>query len=250
MLADKLYGIPTFGTMAHSFIEVHDDESVAFENFARSRPENLTFLLDTYDSEAAAHKVVALAPKLKAAGITVRAVRLDSGDLVTLSKKVRRILDQGGLADVAIFASGGLDEDELAALARSGAPITGFGIGTSLVTSYDAPALDCAYKLQEYAGIPRRKRSAGKATWPGRKQVWRRFGPDGRMIGDVLSLEGDHQPGEPLIRQVMQAGRRLAPSPTLAEIRACAARSRWRSPSSALRPRSTTASGPRRSALP
>ncbi len=223
VLADKLYGIPTFGTMAHSFIEVHDDESVAFENFARSRPENLTFLLDTYDSEAAAHKVVALAPKLKAAGITVRAVRLDSGDLVTLSKKVRRILDQGGLADVAIFASGGLDEDELAALARSGAPITGFGIGTSLVTSYDAPALDCAYKLQEYAGIPRRKRSAGKATWPGRKQVWRRFGPDGRMIGDVLSLEGDHQPGEPLIRQVMQAGRRLAPSPTLAEIRARAA---------------------------
>ncbi len=218
--AEKLYGIPIFGTMAHSFIEVHDDESVAFENFARARRENLTLLIDTYDTEAAARKVVALAPKLEAAGITVRAVRIDSGDLAALSKKVRRILDDGRLADVNIFVSGGLDEDKLVALVRSGAPISGYGIGTSLVTSEDAPTLDCAYKLQEYAGLPRRKRSTGKATWPGRKQVWRRYGPDGRMIGDVLSLEDDHQPGEPLIRPVMQAGRRLAPLPTLADMRA------------------------------
>src|SRR6266851_3816167 len=223
VLADKQFGIPIFGTMAHSFIEVHDDESVAFENFARARRENLTLLIDTYDTEAAARKVVALAPKLEAAGITVRAVRIDSGDLAALSKKVRRILDDGGLADVNIFVSGGLDEDKLAELVRSGAPISGYGIGTSLVTSEDAPTLDCAYKLQEYAGLPRRKRSTGKATWPGRKQVWRRFGPDGRMTGDVLSVEDDRQPGEPLIRPVMQAGRRLAASPTLAEIRARAA---------------------------
>jgi len=217
--AEKLYGIPIFGTMAHSFIEVHDDESVAFENFARARRENLTLLIDTYDTEAAARKVVALAPKLEAAGITVRAVRIDSGDLAALSKKVRRILDDGRLADVNIFVSGGLDEDKLVALVRSGAPISGYGIGTSLVTSEDAPTLDCAYKLQEYAGLPRRKRSTGKATWPGRKQVWRRYGPDGRMIGDVLSLEDDHQPGEPLIRPVMQAGRRHTPLPTLADMR-------------------------------
>jgi nicotinate phosphoribosyltransferase len=223
VLADKQFGIPIFGTMAHSFIEVHDDETVAFENFARARRENLTLLIDTYDTEAAARTVVALAPKLKAAGITVRAVRIDSGDLAALSKKVRRILDDGGLADVNIFVSGGLDEDKLAALVGSGAPISGYGIGTSLVTSEDAPTLDCAYKLQEYAGLPRRKRSTGKATWPGRKQVWRRYGADGRMIGDVLSLEDDRQPGEPLIRPVMQAGRRLAASPTLAEIRARAA---------------------------
>jgi nicotinate phosphoribosyltransferase len=220
VLADKQFGIPIFGTMAHSFIEVHDDERVAFENFARARRENLTLLIDTYDTEAAARKVVALAPKLEAAGITVRAVRIDSGDLAELSRKVRRILDDGGLADVNIFVSGGLDEDKLAALLRSGAPISGYGIGTSLVTSEDAPTLDCAYKLQEYAGLPRRKRSTGKATWPGRKQVWRRYGADGRMSGDVLSLEDDRQQGEPLIRLVMQAGRRLAPVPTLADMRA------------------------------
>ena len=113
VLADKQFGIPIFGTMAHSFIQAHDDESAAFENFARARRENLTLLIDTYDTEAAARKVVALAPKLKAAGITVRAVRIDSGDLAALSRKVRRILDEGGLADVNIFASGGLDEDKL-----------------------------------------------------------------------------------------------------------------------------------------
>jgi nicotinate phosphoribosyltransferase len=224
VLAGALYQIPLFGTMAHSFIQVHDDESAAFENFARSRPENLTLLIDTYDTEAAARKCVALAPRLKAAGITIRAVRLDSGDLVALSKSVRRILDAGGLSDVSIFASGGLDEHELLAMARAGAPIDGFGVGTSLTTSSDVPALDCAYKLQEYAGLPRRKRSAGKATWPGRKQVWRDFGSDGRMRGDVLSLETDSQNGEALIRPVMQAGRRLGAAPALGEIRARAAR--------------------------
>ena len=167
VLAGQRFGIPIFGTMAHSFIEVHDDESAAFENFARARRENLTLLIDTYDTEAAARKVVALAPKLKADGITVRAVRIDSGDLAALAKSVRRILDDGGLADVSIFVSGGLDEGQLAALERSGAPIGGYGIGTSLVTSQDAPTLDCAYKLQEYAGLPRRKRSVGKATLAG-----------------------------------------------------------------------------------
>jgi nicotinate phosphoribosyltransferase len=230
MLAEKWFGIPTFGTMAHSFIQAHDDETVAFENFAQSRPENLTFLIDTYDTEAAARKVVALAPRLKARGITIRSVRLDSGDLITLSKSVRRILDDGGLDEVGIFASGGLDEDSVADMVRAGAPIDGFGIGTSLTTSSDVPALDCAYKLQEYAGLPRRKRSAGKATWPGRKQVWRRYGPDGRMAGDVLSIESDTQAGEPLIQLVMRDGRRVAPSPTLAESRARAARDLERLP--------------------
>src|SRR5262245_44706782 len=228
--ADMLFGIPIFGTMAHSFIEVHDDESAAFENFARARRENLTLLLDTYDTEAAARKVVALAPKLHAAGITVRAVRIDSGDLVELARKVRLILDAGGLTGVTIFVSGGLDEDELASLVQSGAPIVGYGIGTSLAVSQDAPSLDCAYKLQDYAGLPRRKRSAGKATWPGRKQVWRRFDSDGRMAADVLSVEDDPQPGEPLIRQVMKAGRRIGASPALAEARGRAAQELERLP--------------------
>ena len=230
VLADMRFGIPIFGTMAHSYVQIHDDEAQAFENFARARPKNLILLIDTYDTEAAARKVVALAPRLKAAGIAIAGVRLDSGDLIALSRSVRRILDDGGLADVTIFASGGIDETTIANIIRSGAPIDGFGIGSSLTTSADAPGLDCVYKLEEYAGLPRRKRSAGKATWPGRKQVWRRFGADGRMAGDILSLENDDQAGEPLIELVMQGGKRLKPAPTLAEIRARAARDLERLP--------------------
>lgn len=227
MAAEKQFGIPIFGTMAHSFIQVHDDESTAFANFAESRPDNLTLLIDTYDTEAAAHKVVALA---RARGIAVRAVRLDSGDMIALSKRVRRILDDGGLHDTAVFASGGLDEDAIAAMIAAGAPIQGFGVGTSLTTSSDLPALDCAYKLQEYAGEPRRKRSAGKATWPGRKQVWRRYRADGRIAGDVLSVESDVHDGEPLIHPVMKDGRRLAPAPSLMESRERAMRDLARLP--------------------
>jgi nicotinate phosphoribosyltransferase len=230
VLADKRFGIPIFGTMAHSYVQIHDDEAQAFENFARARPKNLILLIDTYDTEAAARKVVALAPRLKAAGIAVAGVRLDSGDLIALSRSVRRILDDGGLTDVTIFASGGIDETTVANIIRSGAPIDGFGIGSSLTTSSDAPGLDCVYKLEEYAGLPRRKRSAGKATWPGRKQVWRRFKPDGRMVADVLSVEDDAQEGEPLIKLVMQGGKRLKPAPALAEVRARAARNLERLP--------------------
>lgn len=220
VMAAKLFGIPIYGTMAHSFIESFDDEGAAFEAFSRSCPGNLVLLIDTYDTEAAARKVVSLAARLKGEGIAIRGVRLDSGDIIELSRSVRRILDEGGLSDIAIFASGGIDEGELVAIQQSAAPIGGLGIGTSLTTSFDVPALDCAYKLQEYAGIPRRKYSPGKATWPGRKQVWRQYGQDGRMIGDVLSLEDDVQPGEPLMQPVMVAGRRIGPNPTLAEIRA------------------------------
>ena len=113
VLAGEKFGIPLYGTMAHSFIEAFDDEAAAFETFARARPDNVVLLLDTYDTEAAARKVVALAPRLKAAGIAIRGVRLDSGDLIALAKSVRDILDRGGLREVTIFASGGLDEDRL-----------------------------------------------------------------------------------------------------------------------------------------
>src|SRR5271170_6665598 len=214
VLAGEEFGIPIYGTMAHSFIEAFDDEMAAFAAFAQSRPDNLVFLLDTYDTEAAAHKVVALAPRLRAKGIAIRGVRLDSGDLVALSRSVRAILDAGGLRDVTIFASGGLDEDALAAFTKVNAPIDGLGVGTSLTTSADAPTLDCVYKLQEYAGLPRRKQSAKKATWPGRKQVWRRYGTDGRMIGDVVGLESVVKEGEVLIQPVMQNGKRLRPAPS------------------------------------
>lgn len=230
LLANRLFGIPSFGTMAHSFVQAHEDEVAAFEAFARSRPEGLVLLIDTYDTEAAARKVVALAPRLRAKGIAVRGVRLDSGDLVALSRSVRQILDDGGLQDVTIFASGGLDEEEIAAMLAAGAPIDGFGIGTSLTTSADAPALDCAYKLQEYAGVARRKLSAGKATWPGRKQVWRSHGADGRLAGDILSVVDDEQPGTSLLVPVMRGGRRIAPQPSPAAIRNSAAEALSRLP--------------------
>ena len=220
VLAGEMFGMPLYGTMAHSFIEAFDDEAEAFEAFARSRPEGLVLLLDTYDTEAAARKVVALAPRLKASGITIRSVRLDSGDLIALSKSVRAILDAGGLHEVTIFVSGGLDEDSLSAFVRTDAPIDGIGVGTAMTTSSDVPAIDCVYKLQEYAGIARRKRSEKKATWPGRKQVWRRFGADGRMAGDILGLAGSTHSGEPLLQPVMQNGRRLQPAEPLEAIRA------------------------------
>jgi nicotinate phosphoribosyltransferase len=224
LLAEKSFGIPTYGTMAHSFVQAFDSESAAFEAFARARPANLTLLIDTYDTEAAARKVVALAPRLMEHGIAVRAVRIDSGDLAALAKSVRGILDAGGLEATGIFVSGGIDEDSLVAFAREDAPVDGIGIGTSLTTSFDAPALDCAYKLQEYAGLPRRKRSTGKATWPGRKQVWRRYDRNGRMMTDFLSTEDDVHEGEPLIHLVMAGGRRISSRPSLYDIRAHARR--------------------------
>ena len=219
VLAGQLYGIPIFGTMAHSFIQAHEDESVAFEQFAEAHPGHVTFLIDTYDTEAAARKVVALAPHLRARGITVRGVRLDSGDLAAHARAVRRILDEGGLPDARILASGNLDEYRLQALVASGAPIDLFAVGTAMTTSSDAPALDCAYKLQEYAGRPCRKRSEGKATWPGRKQVFRNFRTDDRWDHDIITTVTDEQPGEPLLQPVMEKGRRLAPAPTLETIR-------------------------------
>ena len=212
------YGIPVRGTMAHSFIQAHDDEELAFEHFARSRPSNLVLLIDTYDTERAAERVVALAQRLAAEGIAVSGVRIDSGDLGEHARRVRRILDDGGLRSVAIVASGGLDEDEL--LSLRDAPIDSFGVGTSVTTSSDAPALDCAYKLQEYAGKPRRKRSAGKATWPGRKQVWRSQDAAGVFSGDLVSLADERHGGKMLLKRVMSGGRRTTPATSLDEIRA------------------------------
>jgi nicotinate phosphoribosyltransferase len=157
-------------------------------------------------------------------------VRLDSGDLAALAESVRAILDQGGLGRVKIFASGNLDEYQLHDLLRSGAPIDGFGVGTSLDTSSDAPSLDTVYKLQEYAGKPRRKRSLHKATWPGRKQAFRHYDHGGRMASDVVSVEGDAQTGEPLLVRVMTHGRRIGAPETLDAIRVRAARELERLP--------------------
>jgi len=231
-LAAPLFGIPIFGTMAHSFVQAHDDEAAAFERFASACSSSTVFLIDTYDTEAAARKVVALAPRLRGAGIATRGVRLDSGDLAALSRSVRRILDDAGLTQTTIFASGNLDEYRLRDLLASGSPIDGFGVGSSLVTSADAPFLDAVYKLQEYAGAPRRKRSAGKATWPGRKQVHRHFRDDGTLDHDVVTLESEERSGSRLLAPVMLRGRRVAPAPGVHSLRADATRNLAALPSS------------------
>ena len=221
--AGERMGIPVFGTMAHSFIEAHDDETAAFQRFAEACPQNVVLLIDTYDTELAARKVVELAPRLARRGIRVKGVRLDSGDLAALSRSVRRILDEGGLSEATIFASGNLDEYRMRDLVTARAPIDGFGVGTSLVTSSDAPFLDAVYKLQEYAGKARRKRSTGKATWPGRKQVYRHYDRAGRFEHDAVTVEGDERQGEPLLVPVMRKGRRLNAPESLPAIRERAA---------------------------
>lgn len=220
--AGQAHGVPVMGTMAHSFVQANENEDEAFMRFCRSRPKHTVLLIDTYDTESGAAVAVRVAHRLRAEGIAVTGVRLDSGDLGAHARSVRRIMDQGGCPDIRIMASGGLDEEQLERL--DDAPIDGYGIGSSLTTSSDIPALDCAYKLQEYAGVARRKRSEGKATWPGRKQVRRLRNPDdGRLGHDILTTEDDGGPGERLLTRHMENGRRCNPSPSLADSRAHAA---------------------------
>jgi nicotinate phosphoribosyltransferase len=223
VLAGMQYGIPIYGTMAHSFVQAHKDEAAAFEHFAQAQPDNVVLLIDTYDTEAGAQHVVALAPLLKAKGIPVKGVRLDSGDLAEHARNVRHILDEGNLRHAQILASGNLDEYRLQSLVTSGAPIDGFAVGTAMTTSADAPSLDCAYKLQEYAKRPRRKRSEGKATWPGRKQVYRQYASDGKLAHDIVTTLDNQQTGEALLQPVMKEGRNIAHQPKLTELRQRAA---------------------------
>jgi nicotinate phosphoribosyltransferase len=222
--AGRVFGMPVHGTMAHSYVQAHGDETAAFEHFARSQPSNAVLLIDTYDTERGAHRVVELARRLAPDGIRVKGVRIDSGDLGELARRVRAILDAGGFPDITIFASGNLDEFAVRDLLAAGAPIDGFGIGTRMNTSSDRPYLDCAYKLQEYDGQPSRKRSTGKATWPGRKQVWRRLDPHGHIAGDTLGLLTDRVEGQRLLVPVMRGGRPVTPVDTLEAARERAAR--------------------------
>jgi nicotinate phosphoribosyltransferase len=218
--AGQDFGIPIFGTMAHAYIQAHQSESLAFENYANSHPDNVVLLIDTYDTRRGAEKAVSLAKSLRKQGVAIKAVRLDSGDLSEMSASVRHILDDGDCPDISIFVSGDLDEYELARLIDSGCPIDAFGIGTRLNISRDAPSLDCVYKLQEYAGQARRKKSQGKTTWPGCKQVYRRRASDGSFSGDLVTLADDVRgDGEALITPVMRKGQRIEPAEPLERIR-------------------------------
>lgn len=223
VLAGQKFGIPLYGTMAHSYVQAHDDESRAFLEFARAFPAGTVLLVDTYDTLTAVRKVAALAPQLKREGIPIRSVRLDSGDIATLAQRSRAILDAAGCKEISIFASGNMDEYQVQSLIDAGAPIDGFGIGTSLVTSSDAPSLDAVYKLQEYAGRPRRKRSTAKATWPGRKQVFRTLNAGGQFDHDTVTLESDTPGGTALLIPVMKGGKRVVSPESIDTLRERAA---------------------------
>jgi nicotinate phosphoribosyltransferase len=227
VLAGFYDGIPPAGTMAHSYVTAFPSELEAFRAFARAFPRSTTLLIDTYDTVTGAHKAVVVAREMERDGHRLAGVRLDSGDLAELSREVRRVLDDAGLSYVRIFASGGLDEEEIARCLDAGAPIDAFGVGTRMNVSADAPYLDMAYKLVKYGDRDVLKLSPGKATWPGAKQVYRLRASDGSVERDVLALRDEAAPGaeaEPLLRTVMTGGRRVEPAPALATIRERCAR--------------------------
>ncbi|MDX2820321.1 nicotinate phosphoribosyltransferase [Streptomyces ipomoeae] len=209
--------LPAVGTMAHSYIEAFATEEDAFRAFARSHPGPVTLLVDTYDTEEGVRVAVRVLRDLDhAARGPGSAVRLDSGDLGALAVRARALLDAGGLPDVRIIASGGLDEYSVDELVRSGAPIDIYAVGTRVGVSADAPFLDSAYKLVEYDGRPVMKLSSAKVTAPGQKQVFRRPG-----YGDVIGVRDEQPPrqGVPLLVTVMERGRRTVERPTLEESR-------------------------------
>jgi len=216
--AGRRYGIPTSGTMAHSWVQTFPSETDAFRDFSRLFADSAVYLLDTYDTLRATQRLID-------SGLKPSMVRLDSGDLDALSRQVRALLDAAGLRETKIFATGDLDEDRIAELVTAGAPIDGFGVGTMLSTVADAPALSAVYKLVaierggEQLGVI--KLSPGKSTWPGPKQVWRVM-ENGYAIRDVIAAAAEPPIANalPLLERVMTNGRRLAPSPSLVDVRA------------------------------
>ena len=228
VLAGFHYGIPVFGTMAHSFIMSYPKEIDAFRGFARTFPNKSTFLIDTYDDLAGAEKAVIVAKELEKKGYRLAGVRLDSGDLAAISKKVRKLLDNKGLEYVKIFASGDLDEFKIAALLKNAAEIDAFGVGTKMGTSVDKPYVDVIYKLCETMDergkfSPVMKLSEGKVTLPGRKQIYRFNDEKGNYTKDVIALVDEKVKGEKLLIKVMEKGKITYDLPSLDEIRAAAA---------------------------
>jgi nicotinate phosphoribosyltransferase len=231
VLAGKRYGIPIYGTMAHSYVMAHEHERDAFADFVASFPKLSTLLVDTYDTVKGTENAARVALEMKEKGVELLGVRLDSGDLGDLSKRARKILDGHGLTHTSIFASSNLDEYAIAELVRAKAPIDAFGVGTAMVVSSDAPSLDMTYKLVEYAGKPRVKTSRNKLTLPGRKQVFRAWSRAGAPYMDLIGLieestatvarEFKPTPNQmvELLKLQCQDGRRLEPAQTLAQAR-------------------------------
>lgn len=217
VLAEKIYDIPASGTMAHSFITSFEEEIDAFRAFAQTFPKNTVLLIDTYDTLEGARKAATVGKEMRARGEMLQGVRLDSGDMVQLSKEVRKILREASLDDVTIFASGGFDEFKIAEYVEQGCEIDAFGVGTKMGVSADAPYNDMAYKLVEYDGRPVLKLSTDKKTLVGRKQVFR-FKDDNKLMKDLIALRDEDLQGEPLLKMVMKDGRRQHPPEPLSEI--------------------------------
>ena len=230
VLAGLSYGIPVFGTMAHSFVMSYEKEIDAFRAFAKTFPNNSTLLIDTYDDIAGAEKAATVAKELEKKGCRLGGVRLDSGDLAEISKKVRKLLDDQGLQYVKIFASGDLDEFKIAELQKNGAKIDAFGVGTKMGTSADKPYVDVIYKLCETLNekgsfSPIMKLSEGKVTLPGRKQVYRFKDKNGNFAKDMIALTDEKVKGKPLLVKVMEKGEIIYDLPSLDEIRVTAVES-------------------------
>jgi len=197
VLAGKEFGIPIFGTMAHSFILAHETEEEAFENFAKHYPQNAILLVDTFDTLEGVKKAVKVIKKLGSK--TFKGIRLDSGDIVYLAKESRKILDEAGFKDAMIFVSGGLNEYKIKEYLDKGAPIDAWGVGTELVVSADLPYLDCAYKLVEYDGKPKMKFSPHKVTLPSKKQIYRFF-ENGKIKKDIVCSFDEKFEGIPILK--------------------------------------------------
>jgi nicotinate phosphoribosyltransferase len=222
VLGGGRHGIPTFGTVAHSFVTAFDNEIDSYRAYARSFPDSSTFLVDTYDTIEGTKKAIQVAREMRRDGHELRAIRLDSGDLLELSKQARALLDEAGLEDVQVFASGGLDEFEIEELLKAGAPVGGFGVGTKVGVSADAPWTDCAYKLVTYDGRPVLKLSSDKQTIPCPKQVYRIRGASGNYLRDIIASTREPPPdknAEPLLTDVMRGGVRTKALPDLTQLR-------------------------------
>ena len=224
VLAARLYDIPAAGTMAHSFVMSFKHEIDSFLAYGTTFPDRTILLVDTYDTRKGLRNAVTIGLYLKEKGHKLLGIRLDSGNIVALSKLARRMLDDAGLGYVRIFASGNLDEFKIKELLKKGAAVDNFGVGTNMGVSLDAPFLDVIYKIAEVTDeegnfLPTMKLSQGKVTYPGRKQVFRVRDRRGRFIRDILGLENEKIKGRPLLVKVVDRGRILYKPAALDKIR-------------------------------
>jgi nicotinate phosphoribosyltransferase len=224
VLAGKIYGITIVGTMAHSYVMCFKKELDSFLSYAKAFPYKTILLVDTYNTKKGIEAAIKVGLRLKDQGCKLLGIRLDSGDLVSQSKMAKRMLNDAGLGEVGIFASGNLDEYKIHDLLRRGAKIDSFGVGTKMGVSQDAPFVDVIYKISEVTDrdgnfLPTMKLSEKKTTFPGRKQVFRICNSKGRFLKDVLALDGESTEGLPLLKQVVRKGKIIYTKPTLNQIR-------------------------------